>query len=440
MSETAATSAPRPLRPETVVIALVCAIVLAAGWYVMSQRQQALRSSPAGLDGLQVWLTSKGVSAQNFAGGWLMDQTSIGLLVLPVYDTALDEERERPTTKEELLLQQDEYDLNFPTVADKALRVPTLVVLPKWRSGMRLTGLAHPILNVEQERLQATLRKVTGDRTAAPVLAETAFTDLSYRSSDGQDLRATIYAAQMFASDACTPIIGREDAMLLADCSLGVSDKGSGGRVLVLSDPDLLNNHGLRLGDNATIALDFIRSRAEDRNVVIDYSRSTWLRNPETDPVRERTWADLARFFGPPFLTLWLGAALTLALFLWRAALRYGPALPDLAAPGASKLLAVRARARLMRLSGQDGALVHDYAAARIAATAAALFGPAHARHYAGEGAFLNYTERRHPAEAPRLRGVLGRIRQLPARLPAAAAIQLIDELEQVLENIINDA
>ncbi|MDN3721046.1 hypothetical protein QW131_22190 [Roseibium salinum] len=297
MSETAATSAPRPLRPETVVIALVCAIVLAAGWYVMSQRQQALRSSPAGLDGLQVWLTSKGVSAQNFAGGWLMDQTSIGLLVLPVYDTALDEERERPTTKEELLLQQDEYDLNFPTVADKALRVPTLVVLPKWRSGMRLTGLAHPILNVEQERLQATLRKVTGDRTAAPVLAETAFTDLSYRSSDGQDLRATIYAAQMFASDACTPIIGREDAMLLADCSLGVSDKGSGGRVLVLSDPDLLNNHGLRLGDNATIALDFIRSRAEDRNVVIDYSRSTWLRNPETDPVRERTWADLARFF-----------------------------------------------------------------------------------------------------------------------------------------------
>jgi hypothetical protein len=93
-----------------------------------------------------------------------------------------------------------------------------------------------------------------------------------------------------------------------------------------------------------------------------------------------------------------------------------------------------------MRLSGQDGALTREYASARIAATASTLFGPAHARHYSGEDAFLTYTERRHPELAPRLRSVLDGIRRLPARLPAAEAIHHIDQLEQILEQITHDA
>ena len=84
-----------------------------------------MRRSPAGLDGLQVWLATNGASAQNFAGGWLMDQTAVGLLVVPLYDTLPDSERSSPRTKEELLLQQDEYDLATAVVLEKAERVPT---------------------------------------------------------------------------------------------------------------------------------------------------------------------------------------------------------------------------------------------------------------------------------------------------------------------------
>ncbi|KZM51003.1 hypothetical protein [Labrenzia sp. OB1] len=440
MSDTETTRPPGTLRIELVVIVLVCAIGIAGLWYLLSQQQQTLRSSPAGLDGLQVWLTSEDVSAQNFTGGWPIDQTSVGLLVVPVYDTALDADRVPATTQQELLRQQDEYDLDADVIGLKARTVPTLVVLPKWRSGMRLTGLAHPVLKTERDRLGSTLGRIIDESDPELIDAKSPFTDFPYRSTDGKDLSARIYAAQTIKARGCIPVIGTEEAMLLADCPLRKDAGDQDGRLLVLTDPDLLNNHGLRLGDNAHIASDFLRSRAAGRNVVIDYSRSSWLRDPFSEPERERTWADLGRFFGPPFLTLWIGAALAFLLFFWRGALRTGPIRPEAAAPGAGKLLAVRARARLMRLSGHDGALIREYAAARMAAMAAALFGSAHARHYGGEDAFLKSAQRRHPAETARLRTVLANIRQLPAHLPASEAIRLIDEFEQVLEQINHDA
>ncbi|MES0883742.1 hypothetical protein [Roseibium sp. SCP14] len=427
-------------RLETVVIAVICIVVLAAGAYLLSQRQQALRSSPAGHDGLQVWLASNGLSAQNFTGGWPMDQNAVGLMIVPVYDTGLDVDRVAPSSKEELLQQQDEYDLELDPISEKAQKVQTLVILPKWRTGMRLTGRAHPVLRVEPNRLTETLGKLIDDNRPELIFPEIPFTDIGYRSTSGDRLLAQVYAAQLFKARGCRPIIGTEEAILLGDCLLGETAAEGNNRVLVLSDPDLLNNHGLRLGDNAKIAVDLLGAKAGDRNIVIDYSRASWLRDPAREPERERTWADLLRFFEQPFLTLWIGSAALFLLFLWRAAMRYGPIRQEAAAPGASKSLAIRARARLMRLSGQDGALTAEYAAARIAATAESIFGAAHARHFTSEDDFLKYVDRRHAAYAPRLRAVLSEIRKLPAHLPAHEAIHHIDELEQVLEQITHDA
>jgi len=441
MSDAASRTRPKGPSLEMAVMLVIGAAVLIGGWYLLSHRQQTLRQSPAGLDGLQVWLAANGLSAQNFAGGWPIDETSVGLMVIPVYDTLPDTDRVEPRTKEELLVQQDEYDLTAAVIAQKAQQVPVLVVLPKWRSGMRLTGLAHPALKVETERLNKIVRKLTGDKRATLAHARQPFTGFTYRAEDGDYLAPEIYAAQTIQSGVCTPVIGTDDAMLLAECPLESADEDAArNTVLILSDPDLLNNHGLRLGDNASIALDFLRATAGTDTIIIDYSRSSWLIDPASLPERERTWDDLARFFEPPFLTLWLGAAVLLALAIWRSSMRYGPVLAQDLSPGAGKDIAVQARARLMRRSGQDGALTREYAAARIAATASTLFGPAHARHYSGEDAFLTYTERRHPALAPRLRTVLDGIRRLPARLSAAEAIHQIDQLEQILEQITHDA
>ncbi|MBO6892187.1 MAG: hypothetical protein JJ866_09620 [Roseibium sp.] len=441
MSDTTSTSEERQgPRIETLIIAAICFLAVLAAWWLLSGRQQSLRASPAGLDGLQVWLSSNGVSAQNFSGGWLMDQNSVGLLVLPLYDTRLDEDRIAPANKEELLQQQDEFDLESAQIFEKASKVPTMLVLPKWRTGMRLTSRVHSVLLVEQDRLSAILGKLLEGGDYEVSRDSEPFTEFSYTSSDGDTRWMEIYSAQTFKGGNCTPIIGTQDDMLLAECHMDRSQADGDPTVLVLADPDLLNNHGLRLGDNATVALDVLRTRAGDHNLVIDYTQSVWLRDPANQPKRERTWSDLLRFFEQPFLTLWISAGLILALALWRAALRYGPIRSGLSGPGASKSLAIRARARLMRLSGQDGALASEYASARIAAKAEALFGAAHARYYSSEDEFLKYADRRHPDEAERLRAILNEIRMLPVYLPASEAIHQIDELEQVLEQITHDA
>jgi hypothetical protein len=423
-----------PIRVDTLIIGVVAVLSLAAVAYVLSQRQQELRRSPVGLDGLQLWLASEGASAQSFTGGWLLDPAGLGLMILPLYDTIPDRDREPPLDKTQLLFQQDESDLDWQSLRDKIDTVPALVVLPKWRSGMRLTGIAHPALLIEDTRLNALLQSLTGDAGIRLTRSRQVFTTLPYRNSTGVDRNAKLYAAQLFDGTACEPIIGSGTQTLLASCPVAGSDLS----VLVLSDPDLLINHGLRLGQNAEIIRDVLVSAADEGSVVIDYSRDNWLADPEEPIQRDRTWSDLLRFFQPPFLALWIGALMTLALVLWRSFRRAGPVMKP-STTGGGKLQAIRARARLMRLTGQDGALLTDYAAARIAATAARLVGPGHARQIGEEQAFLRYLARRRPDLSTRLAEALDRLKALPARIPATTAIHHVEDLEQILELIAND-
>jgi len=437
MSEAPTSQRSRGPGVEMVLIAVFALLVLGALWYTLSQRQQELRSSASGLDGLHVWLSSEGIATQSFSGGWPLDQSAVGLLILPLYDTVPSRSRGQSRTAEELLYQQDEIDIDYDVIRKKASRVPTLIVLPKWRTGMRLTGVAHPDLQVASDRVEAMLRHLTGERDMRLVEPTRPFTEIPLEAELEERLTAVIYAAQMFEGAGCVPYIERGETMLLANCPLATRDGED--RVLILSDPDLLNNHGLRLGDNALIAKTLFGAWAGGRNVVIDYSQENWLRKPRAVERAERSWADLRRFFEPPFTVLRLGGVLTLALFLWRGGLRYGPVTAEDMAPGAGKAVAIGARARLMRLSGQDGAMVREYAKARIAATAALCLGPAHARQRAGPDAFLAYVRRRYPDVAGPLADVLERIQAAPSRISADEAIRNVDSLERILGQISHE-
>jgi hypothetical protein len=423
-----------PVRADTALIAVIVALAVAAVVFVMSQRPQQLRGSAVGMDGLQVWLASSGLSAQVFSGGWLPDPNRIGLLVLPMYDTRPDIPLEPAATRDGILRQQDESDLDWASLTEKAEAVPTLVVLPKWRSGMRLMRRAHPDLLVDAGRLDAVLQRLTGDATIRLHRNGEAITKPSYRTPAGQDIGTALYLAQLFDGSACDPILGSGKATLLASCPLGGSDRS----VLILSDPDLLNNHGLRLGQNAEFARTFFEPFAASGTVMIDYSRENWFAKPDAPPERTQTWGDLLRFFQPPFLALWLGAGLLLCLALWRSLRRAGPVAPT-ADAGMGKLLATRARARLMRLTGQDGAMLGDYADARIAATAARLVGPSQARHIGEERQFLRFVARHRPDLSERLATRLTRLRALPGRVPASVAIRQVEALEDILEQIADD-
>lgn len=435
MSDQSAQPGGTRIRTDYLLIGGFVALAIMAALYVMSGRQQALRASPTGLDGLQAWLAADGQSVQSFTGGWSIDQNGVGLLVVPIYDAEPGTPRAWPQTKEELLFQQDEYDIEQSALMEKRALVPTLVVLPKWRSGVRLTGIGHPALLSDPARITKLAQRVTGDDTAALVRARVPFLEFNATRYGGT---AKIYAAQMLRAPDCTPVIGRAEAMLLARCPVRIGFDVLN-EVLVLSDPDLLNNHGLRLGDNAEIVRALFAELAQDRNIIIDYSADNWLFDADRSVERERSWSDLAKFFAPPFTILWVALITAFGLVLWRAAIRFGPVIDTARGMSASKIQAVAARARLMRLSNQDGAMLADYAAVRIATLGAQIFGPSHARHYASEENFLRYVQRRHPQYATPLAEALNNLRQLPHRVSATRALAEVDELERVLEHIAND-
>ena len=87
-----------------------------------------------------------------------------------------------------------------------------------------------------------------------------------------------------------------------------------------------------------------------------------------------------------------------------------------------------KARARLMRLSDQDGALVSEYAKARIAAVAAQMVGPAEARRYGQRDTSLAFINRRNPERARQLAA----LKKIPQRLalshglPSDAAAEVV--------------
>ncbi|MEL6688850.1 MAG: hypothetical protein AAFP28_00915 [Pseudomonadota bacterium] len=418
-----------------IVMILIAVFAVGAVLFVASQGRQELRRSPTGLDGLRAWLVAQDESVQIFTGGWPIDREEIGLNILPIYDTNVTARRIPPGTQEELLMQQDEFDVFLSSVEDKSREVTVLAILPKWRSGMRLTGIAHPLLIAEPAAIQDVLTDIINDRDARIQYSRRPFSEFPYNTLDGEQLTAVSYGAQMFRSDACEAIVGDAEGMLLGRC-----DTRWGTKMLVLSDPDLTNNHGLLLGDNAFIVRDVVAPFGAEGRILIDYSSRSWFASPEERVAREREWSDLLRFFEPPFTLMWAGAVLSLLLILWRAFMRFGPLRDSVGRLGAAKALAIGARANLMRLSGQDGALVNEYARARLAATASALFGPAHARQFSSAEAFLSFTQRRHPDLAGPLAGALNNLAAMPKGASAGQAMAAVSELERILEQITDDS
>lgn len=414
------------------VLALAVLVVL----FFAGGRNQQIRVSPSGFDGLTLWLVDAGVDAQSFNGGWTIPAGDVGLNIIPLYDAALDADRVPPSDQEDLLLQRDEYDLDPERLRAKVDLVPTLLILPKWRTGLRLTGLAHPVLLIDRRDTSALLDDVLFRPARSRVThIPRVFNEFSYEATDGTDLQAELYVAQTFDAGGCEPLVGQAGEIVLGRCALGPG--GDGQEIYILSDPDLLNNHGLRLGDNARIARDVIASLAGDRRVIVDYSQDNWLVAEDSYDHPDRTWADLARFFAYPFTILWVAGGLILALFIWRGSVRFGPVTDSATELAASKSVMIGARARLMRLTGQDGALVGAYVRARLAAAAAHHLGPQEAGR--GEQALLRYARRRDPDLADRLEDRLARLRQLPPHLAAEAAIEHVDEFERLLEQLSDD-
>lgn len=436
------------------IMGLLLVLTGVVAFAVLRTSPEGLYRSPIGLAGLYYWLNDQNIPVRTRLTNHTIQSDSVGVLVVPVHDTVLSAPRSVPETPMEQIQSETENDISRNILIEKANRVPTMIVLPKWRAGIRHLGLAHPDLLVDPKGPASVL-------SALGLTAALSQNTGNFDRFDGpENLSAQIYLPQTFQAspDQCTPVIGTAHAMVLARCTLDTSPitrkteyQTAQSSVFILSDPDLISNHGLHLGDNAVITSRILRDELKQlapfgkaippTSVWIDYSTRVGLVSGQTAGAeRERTWADIMHYFRPPFAAIWLGSAVCLLLFVWRSAWRAAPIQKEPSKTSLRHRASLTAQARLIRNSAQNGALVADYARARLTVCATALFGPQRAHSGADRAVILDFAERNRPEYSNRLHILLTEIDGLSDTIPPAHAARIMRDLDRLMKDILHDA
>lgn len=222
-----------------------------------------------------------------------------------------------------------------------------LLVLPKWEAGQkgapdgRVETIQLRPPRAAQDPLAPLLEGVV---RRYPIVAGAPLRPT--RDTLGFQATLPLPVLQLVISAELEPLVSDSRGILLGAI---VRD---GTRVLVLSDPDVLCNAGLHLGDNAPFAIAAIEElRPSGGVVVIDETIHGFEREPSI-------WRELFSF---PLVLFIAHGALLVALLLWAGMGRFGaPQREGLArAPGRQSL--VGNTAELLRYRGQVGSALTKY-------------------------------------------------------------------------------
>jgi hypothetical protein len=400
-------------------VVLGLAVLALLGWLILSARGggDTLDRSVMGTQGLALWLRQGGIETRLSNPRSTPRREDLSLAILPLYDTDLNRPADDPADDAGRMAQIDPRDVDGWLVGDMAGKLPVLLALPKWRGGFAITGIAHEQTQVPPERVERLIAQtaLAGARLA-PVdnRITTARVAASPAGASPRDI--ALFRAQLIRPATlprgCSALVALVQGVLVAECRQPGTPP-----LWVLSDPDILNNHGLALADNAAFALDMVRAfLAGDTRPVLLAPSPIWIAEEDTAEPHRRTGDDLSRFFAWPLSALWLMGAMVLGLAVWRGMVRFGPPrVPGRDAPASSRRAAIAAKARLLRLSGADARMAAEHARAHMADMAAQALGPG-AANDAGVARWLAGLARRNPD----LARDLGQAATIPPDTPVA--------------------
>ncbi|MEO1197954.1 MAG: hypothetical protein AAFX39_01790 [Pseudomonadota bacterium] len=356
-----------PGRLGAAVVAIVLLTAVALLYFGDFTRAKPVDQSAIGLEGLSVWLNHNDIDARLFYGGEGLDADDVGLRVLPLYDVNLGFDPDDQRTQAEQEAADNLREMTEDVLWSKIRSVPTLVILPKWRWQMPEIGVADRAFLIDQGGINALVNR---QFTAAGRVQRPWESRAVLENAEGSEI--VLHQPQFVEAGSCDPVFGDRDRMLLGRC---LGDRGT--TYWLLSDPDLLDNHGLTQGDNAGVALSQLPKLASSGPILIDLTTRIWTFTTLEAP--QRGWADLARFFDFPFSIIWAGLAVLAAFVLWRAWWRFGPIeqeSDETTAPRASREVSIDVKARLLRLTGHDAAIVRNHIADRLLALSGEIIGP----------------------------------------------------------------
>ncbi len=209
-------------------------------------------------------------------------------------------------------------------------RGPLLVALPKWRGRFdeeRPHWLADVVPRPREEAETVLAELSVGGEVARPAAAvgsvRSGTDELSPVLPYPQTVRASRATARWTAGDQGALLLERSRA---------------GGSLWVLTDPDLIANHGIDEGENARIALELIDRLRGDGTVFVDESVHGFVR-------RESVWTVLLEF---PLVTLLIHAVLLAIAIACGAARRFGVPEPRPAPYAPGKVVLIDNGARLL--------------------------------------------------------------------------------------------
>lgn len=357
------------------------AVLLIAALYFASTSERPLARSQLGFDGLLRLLRAQDIPAQS-ATGASSEPGTFGLRILPLFDTDLRNTFYAPSEKDAYLKTGTEIDLWASTVQQKLMNIPTLLIAQKWQRGVRHSGYAHDSLLLPLADVQRPLSQINAPPGLVLIRPEAKFFEFQARLPGEGAFRPKLYAPQLFnrsLPEACSSLMGGSFGHLLVECTYEYD--GGKEKVIFLSDPDLMNNHGLHLGENARLASALIAARTGAKPAVLDMTRYTFTRE-WARAYEAREWSDLLRFFGYPFSMLWLGVGALTLLAVWRSSRRIGPAdRVFVDTMRASKSVSIEAEAHLMGVADRRGHVFEAYIQARMRWLNQQLHGP----HIPGE-------------------------------------------------------
>jgi len=354
-----------------------------------------------GNKGLEIWLQKHDIAVRRSKkhDAITRDELSLRLMSFPYFRSFSGVGKNVPRMDQERFIE-------------KVFEMPSLVVLPKWDAQNLKNGIANRFsllsLWVLNENMSEVIEDLRLDRDGSDdFTTEQVSLDISTGPTHRYEIN--LYQMQFFdpttIPDFCQSVLSARQGVLLLFCD--VNEK-----IYFLSDPDLLNNHGLALGDHAALAVDMVtalRGVGEKRPVYFDNNDDLLKTDEKEEEGREyeRDSDDLIRMFDYPLSVIWGMMCLVVLVSLWRGFYRFGPLKRDMDFHvEISKTSAVAATARLLRLSRNDRRMVAQFVHGLLLKTAAQHFGRDNA-HEAGVKRLLKNLERRDRQKAADARALI---------------------------------
>ncbi len=168
---------------------------------------------------------------------------------------------------------------------------------PNWLAQAPLLSL-----NVPQSSVRAFVPDAAINRLTAPE-------DIQWTSQIFQGLTPALPEdLQLITSPSLTPLLSTEEGILIGEMSLSPAH-----RLVVVSDPDLIANHGIDNGDNAAIFAQLIDRLAA--------STIYWDETIHGFVIADNIWRSA---FEPPLVAITITATLTLLILLLATTYRFG--------------------------------------------------------------------------------------------------------------------